>query len=147
MVSISFFPDHDKEKARLILSLFAQTSIDWQILHETLLLHVTHKSKNTCNVTEQDIEIYLVYIQALSISALHIKVFQSNTFDWKEEHNKVFSASSVKRQLMFQLTKKKVLMNTTGTDSGVKANYVVVMIEVSDGAKVPSTSVRGKLPE
>lgn len=48
---------------------------------------------------------------------------------------------------MFQLTKKKVLMNTTGTDSGVKANYVVVMTEVSDGAKVPSTSVRGKLSE
>lgn len=48
---------------------------------------------------------------------------------------------------MFQLTEKEVLMNTAGTDSGVKANYVIVVIEVSDGAKVPSTSVRGKLSE
>lgn len=38
-------------------------------------------------------------------------------------------------------------MNTTGTGSDEKANYVIVVMEVSDGAKVPSTSVRAKLSE
>lgn len=38
-------------------------------------------------------------------------------------------------------------MNTTGTGRDEKANYVIVVMEVSDGAKVPSTSVRAKLSE
>lgn len=38
-------------------------------------------------------------------------------------------------------------MNTTGTGRDEKANYVIVVMEASDGAKVPSTSVRAKLSE
>lgn len=38
-------------------------------------------------------------------------------------------------------------MNTTGTGRNEKANYVIVAMEVSDGAKVPSTYVRAKLSE
>lgn len=38
-------------------------------------------------------------------------------------------------------------MNTTGTDRDVKANYLIVMTEVTDGAKVPSTFARGKFSD